>query len=133
MTSLRGHDRQEFPQKVRKAAFKRCCRLGQPYCENCGKFIRPGHLRFEHLDPDGLGGEPTLENCGAWCDVCAIAKDKIDNPRMAKADRVLKANYGLQAKRKKIQSPGFRKAEPQRTASKPLVRGPVTISSTDGG
>jgi hypothetical protein len=125
MTSLRGHERKEFPQSVRKAAFRRCCQPdGIPKCEapGCGKVIRAGHLRYEHLDPDGLGGEPTLENCGAWCDVCSTAKDKIDNPRMAKADAVLKKSFGLEPSRQKIRSGGFRKGRPQRTASRPIVR-----------
>ncbi len=125
MTSLRGHDRQEFPQKVRKSAFARCCKPdGIPKCEapGCGKVIRAGHLRFEHLDPDGLGGQPTIENCGAWCDVCATDKDKIDNPRMAKADAVLRTTYGLRPERQKIASRGFAKRPPQRTASRPIVR-----------
>lgn len=126
MTSLRGHDRQEFPQKVRKEAFKRACKSdGFPKCEapGCGKAIRAGHLRYEHLDPDGLGGQPTIENCGVWCDVCSLAKDKIDNPRMAKADAVLRQTYGLgPTPRQKIQSRGFPKRPPQRTASRPIER-----------
>jgi hypothetical protein len=124
MTSLRGHDRTEFPQSVRKSAFRRCCKNGIPHCEapGCGQPIRAGHLRYEHLDPDGLGGEPTLKNCGVWCDVCSKKKDRVDNPRMAKADAVLKSTYGLKPSRKKIQSAGFRKAPAQRTASRPIQR-----------
>jgi hypothetical protein len=122
MTSLRGHDRTEFPQSVRKAAFRRCCRDGIPYCEGCGNQIR-GTPIYEHVIPDGLGGEPTLENCKVHCKTCADVKTFTeDNPRMAKADAVLKANFGLQAKRKKIQSRGFDKAPPQRSASRPLER-----------
>jgi hypothetical protein len=41
---------------------------------------------------------------------------------MAKADRVLKKNFGLEAKRQRIQSVGFRKAAPQHTASRPIER-----------
>ena len=125
MTSLRGHDRHEFPQPVRKAAFRRACKPdGIPKCEapGCGKQIRAGHLRYEHLDPDGLGGTPTIENCGVWCDVCAVAKDRIDNPRMAKADSVLKKTYGLTPTRKRIRSAGFRKAAPQNRASAPIQK-----------
>ena len=110
MTNLRGEKRTEFPQSVRKAVFARSCKPdGIPKCEapGCGKIIRAGHLRFEHLLPDGLGGEPTIENCGAWCDVCADKKTFTeDNPRMTKADRVLRITYGLQ--RKKRPMPGSR-------------------------
>jgi hypothetical protein len=121
--SLRGNKRKEFPLAVRKAAFARSCRDGVPHCENCGTFIRAGHLRYEHLQPDGLQGEPTLENCGVFCDVCARAKDKIDNPIMVKADRVTRKAYGLtRAPRQKIHSRGFAKAAPQRSASRPVQK-----------
>lgn len=123
MSKLRGLARTEFPLSVRKAAFARCCKPdGIPKCEapSCGKVIRAGHLRYEHLQPDGLGGEPTLENCGAWCDVCAKAKDRIDNPRMAKADAVLKHTYGLEPNKARIQSRGFQRRPAQRTATRPI-------------
>lgn len=120
--TLRGQERREFPQKVRKLAFARCCRDGIPYCEGCGNQIRLTPI-YEHVQPDGLGGEPTLENCKVHCKTCADVKTfKEDNPRMAKADRVLKKTFGLQAPRKKIQSRGFAKSAPQRTASRPIVR-----------
>lgn len=126
MTSLRGKERQEFSQKVRKAAFARCCRNGTqpgiPQCENCGNVLRAGNIEYEHLDPDGLGGEPTLENCGVWCAVpCSSKKTRTEDvPRMAKADAVLKKTYGLQPSRKKMQGQGFRKADPQNTATRPI-------------
>jgi hypothetical protein len=122
--SLRGEQRQEFPQSVRKKAFARCCINAVPHCESCGIELKPGNIEYEHLLSDGLGGEPTLQNCGVWCrSSCSKKKTHTeDNPRMAKADRVLKAAYGLQASRKKIQSAGFRKAAPQRTASRPIER-----------
>jgi 5-methylcytosine-specific restriction endonuclease McrA len=128
MTSLRGHDRQEFSQKVRKLAFARCCKNGTkpgiPQCENCGRELRAANIEFEHLKPAGLGGEPTLENCGVWCAVpCSSKKThEIDNPRMAKADRVLKKTYGLTPSKQKMQGQGFQKRPPQRTASRPIER-----------
>lgn len=126
MTSLRGKERQEFPLKVRKEAFRRSCgKVGEPHCEapGCGKFIAAGHLIYEHLDPDGLGGKPTAKNCGVWCDVCADKKTFTeDNPRMQKADAVLKHTYGLEPAKQKIASRGFAKRPPQRTASRPIVR-----------
>lgn len=130
MSSPRGGRRREFSQKVRKAAFRRCCENGTkpgiPQCERpgCGKVLVAGNIEFEHLDPDGLGGEPTLENCGVWCAVpCSSRKTaEVDNPRMAKADAVLRSTYGLKPARKKIQSAGFARVKPQRSASRPLKR-----------
>lgn len=104
--NLRGKERREFPQSVRKLAFARCCRNGTkpgiPQCENCGQELRSGNIEYEHLDADGLGGEPTLENCGVWCRVpCSKKKTgEKDIPIMAKADRVLKRAYGLGPKKR---------------------------------
>ena len=128
MTSLRGQERREFPQSVRKIAFRRACKPdGVPKCEcptHIGpRMIRAGHLRYEHLQPDGLAGEPTIENCGVWCDVCSLAKDKTDKATMSKADRVVKKTFGLMpTKRQKIASRGFRKAPPQHSATRPIER-----------
>ncbi len=121
----RGKKRQEFPQQIRKLAFARCCKPdGIPKCENCGRMLRAGNIEYEHLQPDGLGGGPTLENCGVWCAVpCSKNKTaREDNPRMAKADRVLRKTYGLEPSRESFQSAGFRKRPPQRTASRPIRR-----------
>lgn len=116
--NLRGQKRREFPRDVRKLAFARCCRNGTkpgiPQCENCGNVLRAGNIEYEHLEADGLGGEPTLENCGVWCAVpCSKNKTfREDNPRMNKADRVLKKNYGLKAKGRPMpgsKASGFRK------------------------
>lgn len=124
-TNLRGQTRREFPQSIRKLAFKRCCdEDGIPHCESCGNILRAGNIEYEHLTPDGLNGEPTLDNCGVWCRVpCSRQKtSEQDIPRMAKADRVLKKTFGLRPPRKKIQSRGFDRRPPQRTASRPIVR-----------
>ena len=124
MTSLRGKKRNEFPQEVRKAAFRRCCgKDGIPKCEGCGNPLRAGGIFYEHMDPDGLGGEPTLENCQVRCGACKRAKDKTDNAIMAKADRVLRKTFGLTPSKKKIQSRGFAKSSPQHTASRPIRKG----------
>lgn len=128
MSGLRGGKRREFSAKVKRTAFKRCCDNGTmpgiPQCENCGNVLRAGNVEYEHLNPDGLGGEPTLENCGVWCAVpCSSKKTREeDNPRMAKADRVLRKAYSLQPAKQKIRSPGFAKRKPQRTASRPIIK-----------
>lgn len=127
--SLRGEKRTEFPQAVRKKAFARCCQTcpvegvtnihGVAQCESCGKRIRSGGFIYEHILADGLGGEPTIENCKVHCITCADKKTiEEDNPRMAKADRALKKAFGLEpAPRQKIASRGFVRPVPQRRAS----------------
>jgi hypothetical protein len=125
MSSLLGHRRREFPQSVRKAALKRCTRDSKPHCETCDAELneRTGII-FEHVLADGLGGEPTLENCKVHCKTCADEKTHTeDNPRMRKADRTVKKRFGLRpAPRVKIQSRGFAKAAPQRKASAPIEK-----------
>lgn len=121
--SLRGEKRTEFPQSVRKKAFARCCIDAVPHCESCGIELKPGNIEYEHLISDGLGGEPTLENCGVWCrSSCSKTKTFAEDiPRMAKADAVLKKSFGLTpTKRQKIAGAGFAKAERQRRASGPV-------------
>lgn len=124
---LRGTKRQEFPLSVRKLALARCCKPdGIPKCEGpCGgtPLTRATGIIYEHIVPDGLGGEPTLENCKVHCKNCADRKTfEEDNPRMQKADRVFKKEYGLQPVRKKIESRGFGRSKPQNSASRPLDR-----------
>lgn len=129
--NLRGRKRREFPQAVRKAAFIRCCQRapegvenipGVPQCETCGKELRAGGIIYEHDQPDGLQGDPTLENCKVHCKACADVKTHTEDvPRMAKADSVLRSTYGLKpTSRQTIQSQGFRKAPGQRRASTPV-------------
>lgn len=98
--SLRGLERTEFPRKVKAAAFKRCCQDGEPYCETCGIKLTGGNIVYEHVQPDGLSGEPTLENCKVNCKTCAARKTfDEDNPRMQKADRSLKKAFGIATRR----------------------------------
>lgn len=123
MTSLRNESRTEFPAAVKKARFRHCCKDGIPHCENCGQPIRAGHMVYEHLHADGLGGEPTFENCRIYCDVCATKKTvEHDTPIMRKADRQLKSAFGLRPNKRKLRSQGFQKAEPQRSATRPVER-----------
>jgi hypothetical protein len=128
--SLRGEKRTEFPQKVRKLAFARCCRDGTqpgiPQCERpgCGAVLRSGNIEYEHLIPDGLGGTPTLDNCGVWCAVpCSSVKThSVDNPTMRKADRVTKRAFGLMPKKQAIKSPGFAKKNRTHAGRPPVAR-----------
>jgi 5-methylcytosine-specific restriction protein A len=100
--------RKEFPARVKAAALKRCSDGdGIPRCETCGGPLRGGNTFYDHDTPDGLGGEPTLENCRVLCGPCHNAKTfGEDNPRMAKADAVRKKHYGITKKKRKI--PGKR-------------------------
>lgn len=76
--------RTEFPQKVRAQAALR----SNGHCENprCGVRLPDGGYHYDHVIPDALGGEATLENCEVLCLPCHKAKTtKGDVPRIAKA------------------------------------------------
>ncbi len=90
--------RREFPAKVKLAAWERCKRDGKPHCELCGLLI-VGRPDYDHRVPDGLGGEPTLENCQVICWPCHRHKTHAeDRPIMAKADRQKKSAAGIKKK-----------------------------------
>jgi 5-methylcytosine-specific restriction endonuclease McrA len=113
--------RQEFDKKTRIAAFAR----SRGHCELCGvKFIGGKKPRYDHIIPDALGGNPTLENCQCICAPCHDAKTaKEDVPRIAKAVRQHADHIGATVKRgPTLKYAGFRPAPEQRRASKPISR-----------
>jgi 5-methylcytosine-specific restriction protein A len=99
--------RKEFPARVKAAALKRCMDdKGIPHCEGiihgvpCRIELRAGITHYDHDTPDGLGGEPTLENCKVLCVLCHKKKThEEDNPRMTKADNQRKRNFGIKARK----------------------------------
>lgn len=76
--------RQEFPTKVKVAAFQR----SNGACENCTAKLFPGNIRYDHAIADGLGGQPTVENCAVLCRTCHDVKTaKHDAPAISRAKR----------------------------------------------
>ena len=83
--------RQEFSTKVRALAFERA----GGHCEGCTARLMPGRFAYDHILPDALGGEPTLENCAVICRACHDDKThKADVPRIAKMKRQKSAHLG---------------------------------------
>ncbi|WP_066923084.1 HNH endonuclease signature motif containing protein [Methylobacterium sp. CCH5-D2] len=121
--------RREFTKATQRAAFKRA--NGQ--CEGvlhtglrCEAVVEPGRVEFDHVIPDALGGDNSLENCAALCRLCHRAKTTKDQGRIAKADRQSDRHIGVKdPHRRRLTSAGFTKAEPQRRASTPLSKPPV--------
>lgn len=113
-------NRREFPKQVKRDALRRAA--GKCEAPNCGVLFGV-KFHFDHDIADGLGGEPTLENCKVLCHVCHNEKTtKHDIPLIAKTKRISDKHNGISGSRSKFQSAGFRKASPQRTASRPIVR-----------
>lgn len=90
--------RREFPSKVKLAAYERCQKDGKPHCEECGLRI-VGLPEYDHVRADGLGGEPTLQNCAVLCGKCHRHKTHVeDRPIMQKADNQKKAAANVKRK-----------------------------------
>jgi len=95
--------RSEFSSKVKSDAWKRC----GGKCEGCTAKLFPGKFDYDHRKADGLGGEPTLENCQVLCKSCHHEKTvKEDRPIMDKADAIRKKHLGIKTSR------GFPKPPP---------------------
>lgn len=94
--------RREFSPKVKLAAFERAA----GHCEKCTAKLYPGKFEYDHDIADGLGGEPTLENCVVACSACHGVKTKQDVTKIAKTARIRKRAAGIK-RRGKIR--GWRK------------------------
>lgn len=124
--------RREFSALVKREAWKRCngmCEADRlpegvadfpKLCINVPK-------ELDHIEPDCLGGEPTLENSAWLCRQCHAEKTKADasarKTRNAHRVRKDRPKTGWFQPGRKLQSRPFRKAEPQRSASRPLSKG----------
>jgi 5-methylcytosine-specific restriction endonuclease McrA len=106
--------RREFSKQTKRDAFLRA----KGACELCGARLTVGKFAYDHVIADGLGGEPTIDNCQVACVVCHSAKSaKNDVPRIAKVKRIQDREHGIRKP-----SRGFRRAAPQHTATRPLAR-----------
>lgn len=91
--------RREFSKAVMRDAAQRAA--GR--CENphCGARLAFGDFHYDHVIPDALGGEPTLDNCQLLCRACHAEKTgKRDIPRIAKAKRISDREKGIRKPRK---------------------------------
>lgn len=88
--------RREFPNSVKRAARERaggiceCHRVPQlpTFRKGCGCSLGPGNTFYEHIDPDGLCGEPSLENAAVLVKTCwSIKTSTYDIPKVAQAKR----------------------------------------------
>lgn len=92
--------RRNFPNKVKRAAYARsggvceCWRI--PGWKGCGRPIGDGNVFYEHIVCDGIGGEPTLDNCACLTKTCWKRKTaEYDIPTVAKAKRVTDRGIGI--------------------------------------
>jgi len=90
--------RRAFSKAVKRAAFERAnskCEI--PWC--CAN-LTVGKFHYDHIIPDGLGGEPTLDNCAVICVACHKSKTtKRDVPAIAKTKRIQDRHHGIRKPR----------------------------------
>lgn len=111
--------RHEFHRSVMLEAWKRC----GGRCEKCTAKLMPGRYQYDHIVPDALGGEPTLDNCQVLCSACHGEKTaKRDVPAVAKSNRVRAKHLGIVRPKRSLVSRGFAKAPPQHSATRPIIR-----------
>jgi 5-methylcytosine-specific restriction protein A len=107
----------------------RVLRAAGDCCVRCERKVG-GKLRaeFDHIVPLILGGANRESNIQLLCSECHVAKTKLDVKLKAKVARVRKKHLGFLAERgPTIQSAGFRKAKPQRSASRPLKKRTASV------
>ena len=90
-------------------------------CHICDRKIEAGEAwDLDHVRALALGGEDEPENLAPVHRSChrgAGSKSSDDTARVAKAKRQKAKHYGLGKSKR-----GFRKAEPQRTATRPIEK-----------
>jgi len=98
----------------------------QGRCYICGKRLRVGVDKYhiEHPDPLVMGGSDNDADLRVICIPCHKPKTAADAKARAKRDRIITASYQVTEgeRRPKFQSRGFRKAPPQKSASRPIVK-----------
>jgi 5-methylcytosine-specific restriction enzyme A len=93
--------RSEFSKATKLEAFK----LADGCCENCGLKIvgSIAPVIYDHIVPDALGGDNSLDNCQCLCTPCDKLKTFTpidgDIPRIAKAQRGLERRANVRQKR----------------------------------
>lgn len=118
--------RREFVKEIKRAALRRaagfCEGIRETGCR-CDWPLSLGKFDFDHINPDGLTGEPTLENCQVLCRTCHDLKTKQDREAIDRAKRREDAHFGTGTEpRQKLRSAGFHKAPKRHTATSPVEK-----------
>lgn len=117
-----------IPPRVRLRVFDR--HAGR--CHLSDRKIRPGELwDCDHVVALINGGEHRESNLAPALRDKHRQKTAEDVAEKAVTYRKRSSALGIKPKRKQIQSAGFQKAEPQRSASRPVGRGDTTFPSTE--
>lgn len=108
--------RKEFPKAVKVAVIKRATKDGVLFCEKCGAIAK--RKQIDHVNPDGLTGQPVIENAMLICEPCFLEKNAKDASIIALAKRQEAKHLGAETPKTKIPAPPKR----ERTSKPPVVR-----------
>ena len=116
---IASHDDQAIPARVRVRTFDK--HGGR--CAVCTLSIRGGLLpAYDHIVALINGGEHRESNLQLLCVPCHAIKTKADVAEKSVTARKRAKHLGIKNAKPKIQSPGFSRSKPQRTASRPIDR-----------
>lgn len=116
---IADNDDQAIPARVRVRVFWK----HDGWCAKCGRVLPAGKWACDHIVALANGGKHQESNLQPLCiSPCHSDKTKADVALKSKNYKTNAKHIGAMTKRTKIQSAGFRKAAPQRTASRPIVR-----------
>jgi 5-methylcytosine-specific restriction protein A len=87
--------RREFTKAIKAQAFQRA----NGKCEGCHAKLSVGKYAYDHDNPDGLTGEPNLDNCRVLCLSCHSRKTRADVATIARAKRVQARHIGAHVSR----------------------------------
>lgn len=128
--------RTEFARKTKQKALERSgykCEASGPDFgfepgQRCNCSLSLG-VQFDHILPDQLGGDTSLENCMALCVQCHKFKTRSDIQRIRKSDRQRDRHTGVIRPAGKIQSAGFpatvKQSKTSRHAWAPKLNNPL--------
>lgn len=114
-----AHDDQAIPPRIKKRVHDRTSGC----CAKCTRPLICGQWACDHIRALCNGGQHRESNLQPLCNSpCHSQKTKADVAEKRIVARKRVKYLGLQTAKRKIQSPGFAKAPPQNSASKPIEK-----------
>jgi 5-methylcytosine-specific restriction protein A len=114
--------RKEFSVATKRKIVERSKGVCERHLWKPGEVCTKPAKEFDHLQPDGLSGKPTLENGAHLCVPCHRAKThEHDTPIMRRADAQKDAANGIKRKSRPIsQAPKVKRESKPRLPPLPL-------------
>lgn len=91
--------RREFTKATKRDAYERsegCCEGILTSGERCNANLAHKPCHYDHVIPDAIGGDNSLQNCAVLCLPCHLEKTtKRDIPIIAKSKRIADKHRGI--------------------------------------